>query len=189
MRRQFRPPALSPLAEQGEGKNGTGVAYANPSATAALVTFTARDADGEVLAIEDLMLPPNWPWCAKYADPVRSQQLYRIARSHPHGAHRQSVAQFRSRPRIFFLASGGNWMLPRRDRLHITSRILPWADKLANHDHLYQLLPGGGDLSNRFHLRSRKSADGLVCRTGNGGQPDRRSAAGGIRSPGRPTWR
>ena len=48
------------FAEQGEGKNGTGVAYANPSDTAALVTFTARDADGEVLASEDLMLPPNW---------------------------------------------------------------------------------------------------------------------------------
>ena len=47
------------FAEQGEGKQGTGVAYANPSDTAALVTFTARDADGEVLAIEDLMLPPN----------------------------------------------------------------------------------------------------------------------------------
>ena len=30
------------FAEQGEGKNGTGVAYANPSDTAALVTFTAR---------------------------------------------------------------------------------------------------------------------------------------------------
>ena len=40
--------------------------------------------------------------------------------------------------------------------------------ELANHDYLYQLLPGGGDLSNRFHLRSRNSADGLVCRTGNG---------------------
>ena len=50
---------LVTFAEQGEGKNGTGVAYANPSDTAALVTFTARDADGEVLAIEDLMLPPN----------------------------------------------------------------------------------------------------------------------------------
>ena len=48
------------FAEQGEGKNGTGVAYANPSDTTALVTFTARDADGEVLAIEDLVLPPNW---------------------------------------------------------------------------------------------------------------------------------
>ena len=48
------------FAEQGEGKNGTGVAYANPSDTAALVTFTARDADGEVRATKDLMLPPNW---------------------------------------------------------------------------------------------------------------------------------
>ena len=47
------------FAEQGEGRLGTGVAYANPSATAALVTFTARDADGEVLASDDLMLSPN----------------------------------------------------------------------------------------------------------------------------------
>ena len=38
------------FAEQGEGKQGTGVAYANPSVTAALVTFTARDADGLPLA-------------------------------------------------------------------------------------------------------------------------------------------
>ena len=38
------------FAEQGEGKSGTGVAYANPSVTAALVTFTAMDADGEMLA-------------------------------------------------------------------------------------------------------------------------------------------
>ena len=51
-------------------------------------------------------------WCAKYADPVRSQQLYRITRSHLHGAHRQSVAQFRSRPRIFLLAGRATWMLP-----------------------------------------------------------------------------
>ena len=41
------------FAEQGEGRLGTGVAYANPSDTAALVTFTARDADGEVLASVD----------------------------------------------------------------------------------------------------------------------------------------
>ena len=38
------------FAEQGEGQFGTGVAYANPSATSALVTFTAKDADGETLA-------------------------------------------------------------------------------------------------------------------------------------------
>ena len=38
------------FAEQGEGQFGTGVAYANPSATAAHVTFTAKDAAGQVLA-------------------------------------------------------------------------------------------------------------------------------------------
>ena len=42
------------FAEQGEGKQGTGVAYANPSdTTSALVTFTARDAEGVVLASVD----------------------------------------------------------------------------------------------------------------------------------------
>ena len=47
------------FAEQGEGQFGTGVAYANPSDTSALVTFTARDADGEVLASVDLPLLSN----------------------------------------------------------------------------------------------------------------------------------
>ena len=47
------------FAEQGEGKLGTGVAYANPSDTEAAITFTARGADGEVLAGDDLMLSPN----------------------------------------------------------------------------------------------------------------------------------
>ena len=44
------------FAEQGEGKAGTAVAYANPSATAALVTFTAKDAEGQVLARVDRTL-------------------------------------------------------------------------------------------------------------------------------------
>ena len=47
------------FAEQGEGRLGTGVAYANPSDTAAVLTFTARDADGEVLASVDETLLPN----------------------------------------------------------------------------------------------------------------------------------
>ena len=47
------------FAEQGEARFGTGVAYVNPSDTAAVITFTARDADGEVLASDDLMLSPN----------------------------------------------------------------------------------------------------------------------------------
>ena len=45
------------FAEQGEGKHGTGVAYTNPSDTEALVTFTARDADGRMLASVDKELP------------------------------------------------------------------------------------------------------------------------------------
>ena len=47
------------FAEQGEGQFGTAVAYANPSATAAMLTFTARDADGETLASVDKNLSPN----------------------------------------------------------------------------------------------------------------------------------
>ena len=47
------------FAEQGAGKQGTGVAYANPSATEAVVTFTARDADGQMLASVDKNLSPN----------------------------------------------------------------------------------------------------------------------------------
>ena len=47
------------FAEQGEGKSGTGVAYSNPSDTAALVTFTAKDVDGETLASVDKPLLPN----------------------------------------------------------------------------------------------------------------------------------
>ena len=38
------------FAEQGEGKPGTGVAYANPSDTETVITFTALDADGLTLA-------------------------------------------------------------------------------------------------------------------------------------------
>ena len=47
------------FAEQGEGRLGTGVAYANPSDRAALVTFTARDAAGRTLASVDRNLLPN----------------------------------------------------------------------------------------------------------------------------------
>ena len=47
------------FAEQGEGKSGTGVAYANPSATSALLTFTAKDEDGQTLASDVRTLLPN----------------------------------------------------------------------------------------------------------------------------------
>ena len=44
------------FAEQGEGRFGTGVAYANPSPTEAVITFTARGADGQMLASENQQL-------------------------------------------------------------------------------------------------------------------------------------
>ena len=47
------------FAEQGEGRLGTGVAYANPSDTAALVTFTAKDSAGRTLASVERNLLPN----------------------------------------------------------------------------------------------------------------------------------
>ena len=43
-------PRFVTFAEQEEGKSGTGVAYANPSSTSALVTFTAKDEAGQTLA-------------------------------------------------------------------------------------------------------------------------------------------
>ena len=171
------------FAEQGEDQFGTGVAYANPSAISVPVTFTARDGVGEVLASVVRTLSPGGHDAHGMAELFGLTSFYRIARSHLHGAHRQSVAQFRSRPRIFLLASGGTGCF----RARIDYVLLPSScrgSELANHDYLYQLLPGGGDLPNRIHLRSRNSADGLVCGTGNGCQPDRRFAARGVRSPG-----
>ena len=47
------------FAEQGEGHFGTGVAFANPSSTAADIIFTALDADGRTLASANHNLPPG----------------------------------------------------------------------------------------------------------------------------------
>ena len=47
------------FAEQAAGQAGTGVAYANPSSTEALITFTAKDAAGQTLATEDLTVLPG----------------------------------------------------------------------------------------------------------------------------------
>ena len=47
------------FAEQAPGQAGTGVAYANPSSTDALITFTAKDATGQKLASEDLTVLPG----------------------------------------------------------------------------------------------------------------------------------
>ena len=47
------------FAEQAPGQAGTGVAYANPSGTAAVVTFTARDEAGRTLDSVDRTLMPG----------------------------------------------------------------------------------------------------------------------------------
>ena len=57
------------FAEQGEGKNGTGVAYANPSDTAALVTFTARDADGDGAGYRRSDVAAQLAWVRKICRP------------------------------------------------------------------------------------------------------------------------
>ena len=47
------------FAEQAAGQTGTGVAYANPSSTEALITFAAKDATGQTLASKDLTVLPG----------------------------------------------------------------------------------------------------------------------------------
>ena len=47
------------FAERAPGQPGTGVAYANPSDTAAVVTFTARDETGRMLPSVNQTLTPN----------------------------------------------------------------------------------------------------------------------------------
>ena len=86
------------FAEQGEGegKHGTGVAYANPSdTTTAFVTFTVRDAAGNELvpSAPPLTLLPRGHGAKNMVDLFDLHELHRIARSHLHGAHRQSVAE------------------------------------------------------------------------------------------------
>ena len=49
MRRPVPATRFVTFAEQGEGQPGTGVAYANPSPTEAVITFTAKDEAGQTL--------------------------------------------------------------------------------------------------------------------------------------------
>ena len=171
------------FAEQGEGQFGTGVAYANPSDTSATVTFTARDTAGEVLPSVNRTLSPG----GHAADGM--SELFDLS-SFTGSIEVTSTVPIVSLS-LNFEADPVFSSLPPGElgcfRAGIDYILLPSScrgSELANHDHLYQLLPGGGELPNRFHLRSRNSADGFVCGTGNGCQPDRRSAARGVRSPG-----
>ena len=56
------------FAEQAAGQAGTGVAYANPSSTEAIITFTARNAAGQILVSEGLTVSPGGHGAQSMAD-------------------------------------------------------------------------------------------------------------------------
>ena len=131
------------FAERAAGQSGTGVAYANPSAAAADIEFTPGTMrDRRWLAPPGPCRPEAMPprtWV-----PVRLPRLYRIARNHLYGAHRQSVAQCRSRSVFSSLPPGET-----DDAASGTDYVLLSSScggsELADHDHLYQLLLAVGD--------------------------------------------
>ena len=143
------------FAEQGEGQFGTGVAYANPSATAALVTFTARDTAGELLASVDRALLPGGHdahGMAELFDLTSFTGSIEVTSTEPIVS---LSLNFEADPVFSSLPPGELDSF----RAGIDYVLLPSScrgSELANHDHLYQPLPGGGDLPNRFHFRSRE---------------------------------
>ena len=113
------------FAEQGEGQFGTGVAYANPSAISVPVTFTARDGVGEVLASVVRTLSPGGHDAHGMAELFGLTSFTDRSKSPPRSP--SSVCRSISKPPPYFPPClRGNWMLPRKDRLRITSLILPW---------------------------------------------------------------
>ena len=113
------------FAEKGEGQYGTGVAYANPSATSALVTFTAKDADGETLDSVVRTLLPGGHDAENMVDlfglPSFSGSL-EVTSTEPI----VSLSLNNEADPVFSSLPPGNWMLTRRERRPITSPILPW---------------------------------------------------------------
>ncbi len=114
------------FAEQQESNGGTGLAYANPSSTETLVTFTARDAAGQVLASVDKTLLPEGHdahvMAVLFGRPSFSGSL-EVTSTEPI----VSLSINAEAAPIFSSLPPGNWILLRRDRRRITSRILPWA--------------------------------------------------------------
>ena len=114
------------FAEQGEDQFGTGVAYANPSAISVPVTFTARDTG------LGRCWPASFGHCHPEATPLTACRSCLISPALPDRSKSpprspSSVCRSISKPPPYFPPClRGNWMLPRRDRLRITSLILPW---------------------------------------------------------------
>ena len=166
------------FAEQGEGRLGTGVAYANPSDTAACVTFTARDADGEVLASVDRDPVAQRAWCAEYAAPVRSPSFsgsLEVTSTEPIVS---LSLNFEAAPVFSSLPPGELDAAAQGSTTYYFTHLAVGASWQTTITYI-NYSPQEVSCQHRVPFRSRKSADGLVCGKGNGGQPDRRSAARG----------
>ena len=114
------------FAEQGEGKPGTGVAYANPPTHRPCSPLRPRTRRGR-----------RWPASLRNCRPTgMMRRIWRpcsVSRALPDGSKsppRSPSSVCRSMPKPLPYSPPclrGKWMPPRRDRLPITSRILPWA--------------------------------------------------------------
>ena len=106
------------FAEQAEGKtwDRRGLCQPFPQHTAAHVTFTARDTDGEVLASVVRTLLPGGHDAHGMAELFGFTSFsgsLEVSSTEPIVS---LSLNFRSRSRVLLLASGGSWMLPRSDR-------------------------------------------------------------------------
>ena len=159
------------------------MAYANPSDTAAMLTFTARDADGQMLASVDLMLSPNGHGAQNMVDlfdlpsfsgslevtstaPIVSLSLNAEAdpvfSSLPPGEV-DAAAQGATTYYFPHLAVGEGWQTTITYINYSPQEVTCQTEFLSDH---------GSPLLVSF------------TGTGNGYQPDRRSAARGFGSPG-----
>ena len=137
------------FAEQGEGKQGTGVAYANPSATEAVVTFTARDADGQMLASVDKNLSPNGH-AAQNMAPLFALSSFTGSLEVTSTAPIVSLSINAEAAPVFSSLPPGELDAAAQGSTTYYFPHLAVGAELTNHDYLYQLLPAGGDLPNRF---------------------------------------
>ena len=140
------------FAEQGEGQLGTGVAYANPSSTAALVTFTAKDADGETLASIDRLLLPGGHG-AKNMRPLFGLPSFTGSLEVTSTAPIVSLALNNEAAPVFSSLPPGEVDAAAQESTTYYFPHLAVGEGMANYDYLYQLLPAGGELQNRFHFR------------------------------------
>ena len=171
------------FVEQGEGKSGTGVAYANPSATSALVTFTAKNEAGQTLdSVVRTLLPggheaQNMVSLFGLSSFTGSLEVTSTAPIVSLSLNFEAAPVFSSLPpgELDAAAQGSTtYYFP-----HLAVGA-SWQTTITYINYSPQQVSCTTD----FLSDQGSSADGLVCGSGNGGQQDRRSAAPGVRSPG-----